>query len=68
MLIKFVCVTIQTKPIENNAHVVLFTVLLDKMFSRYVDKSLQIVDNSRESNFRGNSPFSRLVFLVCITM
>ena len=37
---QFLSVTIQTKAIKSNVYLVLFTVLLDKVFSRYVNKSL----------------------------
>jgi len=35
--------TIQTKAIENNVYVVLFIVLLDKVFSRYANKTLRVL-------------------------
>ena len=40
---QFLCVTIQTIAIESNVYLVLFTVILDKVFSRYVNKSLKVL-------------------------
>ena len=56
--LKFLGLTIQTKVIENNVYVVLFTVLLDEVFSRHARENLKSVDNSRESNFTRNRPYS----------